>query len=152
MPDTATAIGPVVRMCEGQESHTWDACPGANPLMGLADSLPADMPDDVAVCLFRQNLSLGAPKDTAGVSRITPDGAEFLLHKDLADPMSGQRRWTAIYSGPEMTIDEALAGSPEYEANYDLVTERLRRMRSAGLLDAAVRWREQHPASEVPDV
>ncbi len=143
MPDTATAIGPVVRMCDDPDCHGWDACPGANMLMGLADNFPPEISDDRAVALFAQNLALSAPKDSAGVARVVPDGAEFLLHKSAyaAAGTIGQYRWTAVYSGAGGTIDEVLAGAPEYEASTDLVHDRLRRMREAGVFDAALRER-----------
>lgn len=146
MPETAAAIGPVVRMCGNPDCHGGERCPDANMLMGLADSFPPDVSDDAAMALFAQNIALSAPKDSAGVARVVPDGAQFLLHKSaFTDVATGKYGWVAVYSGPGATIDDALAGAPEYEENYDLVHGRLRRMREAGVLDAAARWRDRQP-------
>ena len=139
---TATAIGPVVRMCDDPDCHGWDACPGANMLMGLADTFrPRSATTGPWPC--SQNLALSVSKDSAGVARVVPDGAEFLLHKSAyaAAGTIGEYRWTAVYSGAGGTIDEVLAGAPGYEASTDLVHDRLRRMREAGVFDAALRER-----------
>jgi hypothetical protein len=143
MPDAVT--GPVVRMCGNPDCHGWQSCPDANPLMGLADNFAPDVSDARAVAVFAQNLALSAPKDSAGTGRVVPDGAQFLLHKNfLADLASGKYAWTAVYAGPEATIDEALAGAPEYEASTGLVHDRLRRMNEAGVFNAAL-------AGQAPD-
>ena len=144
MPDTATAIGPVVRMCDDPDCHGLGRMPRREHADGPRGQLPARDQR-------RQGRGPVRAEPCPVLLRRTPPawrawsrtGAEFLLHKSAyaAAGTIGQYRWTAVYSGAGGTIDEVLAGAPEYEASTDLVHDRLRRMREAGVFDAALRER-----------
>ena len=142
---TATEIiGPVVRMCgnplcgsEDSETGCSQACPPW--LMGMSMAINPDL-DDGALCpFFSRELSLTYATDGGGMRRVIPDGCEFTLHKmppqaEFEGRELGRVAWSAWYSGPARDLDEALAGSPEWD--WDAVHERYKRMRAGGVASA----------------
>ena len=146
MPDTATAIGPVVRMCDDPDCGR--ACPSSardraritDRTLGISHVIPPELADrfmgdmDKAVCrILTQDLALNYAPDSHGVKRMIPDGCEFTIHKDVAIIPGGQDYYAAIYSGAATSIDGILDGAPLYDP--DVAAERLTRMFPAGTAD-----------------
>ena len=152
IPDIATVIGPVVRMCANPDCHGLNACPSlardlarvTDRSIGLSDAGRVLELSDEALCqMFAQSLALHYASDSRGFRHLIPDGCEFTVHK-------GAELATAVYSGPETRIDDILAGAPEHATGFDyVVMPRLRRMREAGLPPeetAMANWKTaQHP-------
>jgi hypothetical protein len=136
---TATeVIGPAVRMCgnpqcgsEEGETGCSQACPPWLMGMSMGINPETDPGDDVLCAFFGRELSLTYATDSGGVRRVIPDGCEFTLHKmpphvEFESKAAGHVAWSAWYSGPASDLDEALAGSPEWD--WDAVHERYKRM------------------------
>lgn len=138
---TATeVIGPVVRMCDNPQCGSESSPSGCgqmypDSLMGLSIPLSPSR-DDASVCArLSLELSLTYATDSSGVRRAIPDGCGFTAHKapawvEFESKASGNVAWSACYSGPARDLDEALAGSPEWD--WDAVHERYKRMQAAG--------------------
>ena len=132
---TATALLPVVRMCDNPDCGGWGACDRIreNPIMGLAEFAdPATASDADVLAILRQDIALAVPRCHSGGHQMVPAGCEFTVHKgriaiadtDLLPEHQGKERYAAVYSGPDVTLDEILASAPE--STTELMQERLR--------------------------
>jgi hypothetical protein len=155
--DTATIIGPVVRMCTDPDCHGLNACPSCETdksritdrglamaetfdVNRLAAEVPAGLLDELLCWEIRRTLAWACVPDSQGVKRMIPDGCEFAVHKGHAGippekvAQHGDWEWyVAVYSGPEAGIDAILGDSPEWDgyepdAEASAVCRRLKAM------------------------
>ena len=133
MPDTAIALGPVVRMCEDTECQGWNACPAArrdqerviDRTLGLTDFREAaGSISDEGMCVWlAREIARNYSTDSHGVKRMIPDGCEFRVHKFSGAALArwypqaptGGVAYVAIYSGAATCIDDILGDAPEYD-------------------------------------
>ena len=120
---TATALLPVVRMCDNPDCGGWGACDrirSERRTMGITEWLGPDVAmqsEDYILRVITQELSLSAASDSAGALHVIPPGTQFTIHTGHggipADKQqAGKEAYVVVYSGPDMDLDEILAGSP----------------------------------------
>lgn len=124
MTDTQTLAGPVVTMCQNPDCKGWDMCPDMRRKdkrsMGIADHYDPGLDEAIILRMFRQELALIGASDSTGVMHMVPDGCEFTVHKGWGAIPTEKRTeatecYTAVYSGPDMDLDDILAESPEWD-------------------------------------
>lgn len=150
MPETATVIGPVVRMCEDPGCHGAMACPsdardraritdrtvGVCEVAGFrttAMERHLGVLDGLMRFKLARQLARNYAPDSHGIRRMIPDGCEFTVHKGnqgippemLAGHEDGEW-YVAVYSGPATCIDGILEDAPQYDE--EAAAERERRM------------------------
>lgn len=136
MAAATEVTGPVVRMCGNSRCGSEESETGCSQarlpwLMGMSMGIGPETDDDALRAFFGRELSLMYATDSGGVRRVIPDGCEFTLHKmppqaEFETKALGHVAWSAWYSGAARDLDEALAGSPEWD--WDAVHERYKRM------------------------
>ena len=135
---TATALLPVVRMCDNPDCGGWGACDrirNERRTMGMMEWVTPDESyagdEDQILRVLRQELTVQQASDSKGVLHMVPP-AEFTVHKGTsglsASAMQAGEAYAVTYSGPDRDLDDILADSPKW--SMDLVQERLRALRA----------------------
>ena len=108
-----------VRMCDRPDCNGYISCPlcrTGKRSAGITLPLAADIGDEQALAILRQELYLSMVSAIDGTQHWMPDGCTFIAHKHTGaltgDPGS---IFVAALEGPGADLDALLAGAPPFD-------------------------------------